>query len=103
MEMIGHEAVGGAEESLAGRGVQHDFAEARVERIVEPAGAAQGNGESLMHDGIALIILARKTREIKAAVDALAVERMGLLRIFVRFHRRSEPAHAGCYVPKKPS
>ena len=84
--MIGHQAVGGAEQAFSRGGVEHHFAEAGVEWLVEPSAAAHGDGESPMNDGVALIVFAWQPGEAETAIDALAVERIRAIRVFLRLH-----------------
>ena len=77
--------------------MEQDFTEAVVEGFVEPAGAAQGDGKRPVDDGVALIVFPRQTREEEAPIDALAVEWIRTLGVFLRLHERSDPTHVGCY------
>lgn len=64
VNVIGHQAVGGAEQSLARGGVEHHLAEAGVKPVVEPAGGAVGDGEGPENDCVALVELASQSRKV---------------------------------------
>jgi hypothetical protein len=52
--------------------VQHHLSKSGVEKLIEPARAAQGHGQGPVDHRIALIIFARESRKIKAAVRSPA-------------------------------
>jgi hypothetical protein len=68
--VIRHQAIRRAEKSLAGSSVEGDFAEARMEGIVQPARAAHGDGHGPMNDRIGLIIFARQALQIETPICA---------------------------------
>ena len=77
MQMIGHEAIRGAENSLAGGGVQHQFAKCCVKSLTEPTFAAVRGRKGPMHHGVALVVLARQARKIERAIQVRFVHSDG--------------------------
>ena len=77
VNMVGHQAIGWADQPFPGGGMKHYLAESRVENFVQPAGAAQGDGQCPVNDRVALIIFAGQSREIKAPIHALAGKAIG--------------------------
>jgi hypothetical protein len=77
MNMVGHQAIGRAEQSFAGGGVKHRFPESRVEKFIQPAGSSQGHGHCPVNDGVALIRFAGQSREINAPVRSPAGKAIG--------------------------
>lgn len=70
VNVIRHQAISWAEQSLTRSGVEHDLTEVSVECIVQPAGAAQGDRHRPMNHGIGLIILAWKTLQVEGPICA---------------------------------
>ena len=71
MNVVGHQAIGRAKKPFARGGVQHDFTKFCVKRFVQPAGAALGNWQRPVNDGVGLIKFSRQSGKIKAAVGSL--------------------------------
>jgi hypothetical protein len=86
MDMIRHEAVNRAEQPFASRGVEHHFAEAGMKTVGEPSLPAKRNGQAPVDGGVSLVIFARQTRQIKAAVQALAAKGIGRLQRRLPIH-----------------
>lgn len=71
----------------------------RVEKIIQPARPALGQGQGPMDGGIALIMLARQAGKIKTSVDTLAGKRGSLAAGGIGVHEgRLERADARCYL-----
>jgi hypothetical protein len=70
MNMIWHQAIGRAKESLASGGVEHDFANVRVECVVQPTRAAQGDGHGPVHDGVGLVVFAWQALQVETPISA---------------------------------
>ena len=70
MNVIGHQAIGRAEESLACRGVEHDFAKVGVERIGQPTRAAHGDGHGPVNHCVSLVVFAWETLQIETPICA---------------------------------
>ncbi len=69
-----------------------------MEKVIQPARAAQPNRKRPMNDGVGLIIFASETRKLEAAVSAVAGERIGQLgKAFGLHERRIEPGNGGCH------
>jgi hypothetical protein len=64
MQMIGHEAVGGAEKVFARGGVVHEFAERGVKSGRQPAAGAFLQRVSPENDGVALVTMFFESRKI---------------------------------------
>ena len=64
MNMVGHEAISGANQALSRGGVQHNFAKRGVETVREPALSAVCNGHGPEYHGIRLIELALEARKV---------------------------------------
>ena len=73
MKVIRHEAIDRAEKPFLGGGVQHDLAKTGMERLVEPAGGAVGDGESPVNHRVATIVFGRKAGEIEGSIGSLVV------------------------------
>lgn len=69
MQMIRHEAIRRAEQTLARGGVQHEFAKRGVKRFAQPAASSVRDGKRPVNHCVTLIILARQARKIKRAVE----------------------------------
>ena len=67
MNVVGHQAVGRTEQSFPGGSVQHQFAEAVMDGIIQPAGAPIKNRQCPMNSGAALIKFGAEAREIIGA------------------------------------
>src|SRR5690348_10490395 len=74
MNMIGHQTVTWTEQSLTRSSMQHYFTKTRVEDLIEPTGAAVGNGYCPVNDSVALIVFASQAGKIEAPVCAAAGE-----------------------------
>jgi hypothetical protein len=72
VNMIRHQAIGGAEHSLARNGVQHQFSKCLVKRFVQPALASSRHRQRPVNDCISLIILSRQAREMKPPFSPLS-------------------------------
>ena len=96
MKVVGHQAVSGTPETFARGRVKHHFPKPGVKKSVEPSGGAQGQGQSPVDGGIALVIFARQSGEIKAPVRSPARKGTALLIRWLSLHE-DEPneAHAG--------
>jgi len=98
MQVIGHQAIDGAKEAFPGGGVEHGFAEMRVEGGCQPTGSAPGDRKRPVNDSIAVVILFGQARQIKAAVHSRAGKGRQGFQVRFRWHGGMlEPAHAGCY------
>ena len=98
MQVIGHQAIRRAEQSLARGGVQQQFAEGGVKFFVQPAAPAVGDGQCPMNHGVALVILAWQAGQIKRPVQVRFVhgdgETVGTARRRIQPHRSSRRKEA---------
>ena len=69
MQMIRHEAIRRAKQSLARGGVQHQFPKRGVKPLVQPAASTMREGNRPMNHRVALIVFAWETRKIESAVE----------------------------------
>jgi hypothetical protein len=67
MQMIWHQAVGGAERVLAGSGVEHEFAERGVKGRREPAARTFLQGVRPEDDGVSLVTMFFQSRKFSFA------------------------------------
>ncbi len=64
VQVVGHEDIDGTEQSFARGGVEQQFAEVPVKRVVQPAGGAAFQGEGPLHHGEAAIKLRREAGKV---------------------------------------
>ena len=99
VQMIRHETVRRAKQSLTRGGVQHEFAKRDVKRFIKPALLAMRDGKRPMHHRIALIIFEGKTRQIKRPVEVRFVHENGVAaevtRLKLKKEEKSELARLG--------
>jgi len=70
VNVIRHQAISGTEDSLASGGVEHDFAKMGVKSFVQQSNAEHGDGHGPMNHGVALVVFARETLQVKAPIRA---------------------------------
>ena len=97
MNVVGHQAIGGAEKFLARSGVKHDFAEVSVKGFVQPACTPHVDGHGPVNDGIGLIIFAWQPLQIEIPICARTSRRICGVRLLGWFHFRLERTHVRCY------
>jgi hypothetical protein len=103
MQVVGHEAIGRTNKTLASRSVKDKFAEGGVKTIVEPALFAMGDRHAPEDDGVGLIEDARQAWEVEGPVSVgrvhglLSSSRREEAQTLFLWERKLEPPYVGCY------
>jgi len=92
MNVIGHQAVGRAEQAFSCGSMKHDLSKLRVEKIVKPACAAQGHRPRPVNDRVALVILTRQAWQVKTTIRSLAEKTIAVIMFVRGLHDRENRA-----------
>ena len=89
VQMVGHETIRRAQESLARGGVQHQFAKRGMKSLVEPAFSSVGDGKRPVYRCVTLVVFARKARQIERPIQVWFIHDAG--NIVCTRRRRNQP------------